>query len=86
MTILMNKFKTLVISLLFTLVATNSLAEELSTTGLFVDGVVAIVNEGVVLKSELDRQTDLIILLATEAGMTLPPADVLQEQVLELLI
>ena len=86
MTIFMNKFKTLVISLLFTLVATNSLAEEMSTTGLFVDGVAAIVNEGVVLKSELNRQTDLIILRATEAGMTLPPADVLQEQVLERLI
>ena len=86
MTNFMNKFKILVISLLFTLVATNSLAEEMSTTGLFVDGVAAIVNEGVVLKSELNRQTDLIILRATEASMTLPPADVLQEQVLERLI
>ena len=74
------------ISLLFTLVATTSLAEEMSTTGVFVDGVAAIVNEGVVLKSELNRQTDLIILRATEASMTLPPADVLQEQVLERLI
>lgn len=86
MTIFMNKFKILVISLLFTLVATNSLAEEMSTTGSFVDGVAAIVNEGVVLKSELNRQTDLIIVRATEANMTLPPADVLQEQVLERLI
>ena len=74
------------ISLLFTLVATNSLAEEMSTTGSFVDGVAAIVNEGVVLKSELNRQTDLIIVRATEAKMTLPSADVLQEQVLERLI
>ena len=74
------------ISLLFTLVATNSLAEEMSTTGTFVDGVAAIVNEGVVLKSELNRQTDLIIVRATEAKMTLPSADVLQEQVLERLI
>jgi peptidyl-prolyl cis-trans isomerase SurA len=86
MTIFMNKFKTLVISLLFTLVTTNSLAEEMSTTGVFIDGVAAIVNEGVVLKSELNRQTDLIIVRATEAKMTLPPADVLQEQVLERLI
>ena len=86
MTIFMNKFKCLIKSLLITLLATNALAEELSTTGVFVDGVAAIVNEGVVLKSELDRQTDLIILRATEGGMTLPPADVLQEQVLERLI
>jgi peptidyl-prolyl cis-trans isomerase SurA len=82
----MNKFKTLLISMLVTLLATNSLAEELSTTGLFVDGLAAIVNEGVVLKSELNRQTELIALRAQEGGMTLPPDDVLQEQVLERLI
>jgi len=72
--------------MLVTLLATNSLAEELSTTGLFVDGLAAIVNEGVVLKSELNRQTELIALRAQEGGMTLPPDDVLQEQVLERLI
>jgi peptidyl-prolyl cis-trans isomerase SurA len=82
----MNKFKTLLISMLVTLLATNSLTEELSTTGLFVDGLAAIVNEGVVLKSELNRQTELIALRAQEGGMTLPPDDVLQEQVLERLI
>ncbi len=72
--------------MLVTLLATNSLTEELSTTGLFVDGLAAIVNEGVVLKSELNRQTELIALRAQEGGMTLPPDDVLQEQVLERLI
>lgn len=72
--------------MLVTLLATNSLAEELSATGLFVDGLAAIVNEGVVLKSELNRQTELIALRAQEGGMTLPPDDVLQEQVLERLI
>ena len=72
--------------MLVTLLATNSLAEELSDTGLFVDGLAAIVNEGVVLKSELSRQTELIALRAQEGGMTLPPDDVLQEQVLERLI
>jgi len=72
--------------MLVTLLATNSLAEEMSDTGLFVDGLAAIVNEGVVLKSELSRQTELIALRAQEGGMTLPPPDVLQEQVLERLI
>ena len=72
--------------MLVTLLATNSFAEELSSTGLFVDGLAAIVNEGVVLKSELNRQTELIALRAQEGGMTLPPDDVLQEQVLERLI
>jgi len=60
--------------------------EELSATGVFIDGVAAIVNEGVVLKSELDRQQDLIIMRATEAQMQLPPAHILREQVLERLI
>ena len=73
-------------STLVTLLATNSLAEELSATGLFVDGLAAIVNEGVVLKSELNRQTELIALRARENDMTLPPDDVLEEQVLERLI
>lgn len=87
----MNKFKNLSKSLLITLsaaalLATSPLAEELSTTGTFVDGVAAIVNEGIVLKSELYRQTELIALRAREGGMTLPPPDVLEEQVLERLI
>lgn len=62
------------------------MAQELSETGQFVDGVAAIVNEGVVLKSELNRQQDLIIMRATEAGMELPPAHILREQVLERLV
>jgi peptidyl-prolyl cis-trans isomerase SurA len=61
-------------------------AEELSTTGDFLDGVAAIVNEGVVLKSELDLQTAAISKRAEDQGMRLPPPSVLQEQVLESLI
>ena len=91
MNIFMSKFKTLskfllVTLLATTLLATTPLAEELSTTGAFVDGVAAVVNEGIVLKSELNRQTELIALRAREGGMTLPPQDVLEEQVLERLI
>lgn len=65
---------------------TASQAEELSETGQFLDGVASIVNEGVVLKSELARQTELIIMRATDQGIPLPPADILEEQVLERLI
>ncbi|MDX1403470.1 MAG: peptidylprolyl isomerase [Woeseiaceae bacterium] len=61
-------------------------AEELSETGEFLDGVAAIVNEGVVLKSELNRELNLIIARATAQGMQLPPAHILKEQVLEKLI
>lgn len=63
-----------------------SIAEELSETGEFLDGVAAIVNEGVVLKSQLRDEMAMIIKRASEAGFQLPPADILQEQVLERLI
>ncbi|HSM29266.1 MAG TPA: peptidylprolyl isomerase [Woeseiaceae bacterium] len=63
-----------------------AIAEELSETGEFLDGVAAIVNDGVVLKSQLRDETSLIIRRAEEQDMRLPPANVLQEQVLERLI
>ena len=82
----MNKIQYLLASLSLTLAATSPLAEELSETGQFIDGVAAIVNEGVVLKSELNRQADVIIQRATAQGIELPPADILMDQVLERLI
>lgn len=82
----MRKIKVLLSAVAAAVCFTPALAEELSDSGEFLDGIVAIVNEGVVLKSELDRQTDLIIARATEQGIQLPPAHILQEQVLERLI
>ncbi len=61
-------------------------ADELSDTGEFLDGVAAIVNEGVVLKSQLRQQMTEIIRRAGQQGLQLPPANVLQNQVLERLI
>ena len=61
-------------------------ADELSETGEFIDGVAAIVNEGVVLKSQLRDETAMIIKRARDQGFQLPPPDVLQEQLLERLI
>lgn len=61
-------------------------ADELSETGEFLDGVAAIVNEGVVLKSQLNEQLETINERAAAQGMQLPPAEVLQEQLLERLI
>ena len=55
-------------------------------SGVFLDGVVAIVNEGVVTKSELTHQIVTIEKRARDAEIQLPPADILQEQVLERLI
>jgi peptidyl-prolyl cis-trans isomerase SurA len=61
-------------------------AEELSETGEFIDGVAAIVNEGVVLKSQLSDELALIIKRAAEGNFQLPPEGILEEQVLERLI
>ena len=63
-----------------------ALADELSTTGEFLDGVAAIVNEGVVLKSQLREQTATIIKRAEDQGIPLPPANELRDQLLERLI
>lgn len=62
------------------------IADELSETGEFLDGVAAVVNEGVVLKSQFYKQLEAIRLNAERQGMQLPPEDILREQVLERLI
>ena len=62
------------------------LADELSETGEFLDGVAAVVNEGIVLKSQFDKQLAIIKARASEQDMQLPPDEVLHEQVLERLI
>ena len=61
-------------------------ADELSDTGEFLDGVAAIVNEGVVLKSDFLEQRALIAERFQASGAQLPPADVFEDQVLERLI
>ncbi|HZW59070.1 MAG TPA: peptidylprolyl isomerase SurA [Woeseiaceae bacterium] len=61
-------------------------AEELSETGQMLDGIAAVVNEGVVLKSELEDQTQAIRQRAQNENLQLPPEKVLREQVLERLI
>lgn len=58
----------------------------LSTTGAKLDGIVAIVNEGVVLQSQLDAQLAAIRARAQREGLRLPPIDVMQDQILEQLI
>ena len=61
-------------------------SKELSETGEFIDGVAAIVNEGVVLKSQYQEQLDAIRQRAHEQQIPLPPDDILAEQVLERVI
>ena len=62
------------------------LGAELSTTGTMLDGIAAVVNDGVVLKSELNLQTEIITKRAEGQDIRLPPPEILKEQVLESLI
>ena len=54
--------------------------------GLMLARVAAVVNDGVVLRSELDEQLLLIVERLQAQGVEMPPADALREQVLERLI
>ena len=67
-------------------IAPVAVADELSDTGEFLEGVAAIVNEGVVLKSQYYEQLETIKKNATEQGIQLPPDNILEKQVLERLI
>ncbi|MEO7385941.1 MAG: peptidylprolyl isomerase [Gammaproteobacteria bacterium] len=59
---------------------------ELSGSGELLDGIVALVNDGIVLKSELQGETDRIVARLQQQGTQLPPAQILNKQVLDRLI
>jgi len=60
--------------------------EELGTRGILLDRVAAVVNDGIVLVSDLDQQQQLISDRLRQAGQQLPPGNILRQQVLERLI
>jgi peptidyl-prolyl cis-trans isomerase SurA len=61
-------------------------AKELSSSGVLLDRVVAVVNEGVVLQSELDRELREIEGRLRTQNVALPPESVLRGQVLDRLV
>ena len=64
----------------------DSQTRELSSSGDFIDSVVAIVNDGIVLRSELENQLGLIIATLEQQGGQMPPMETIREDVLERLI
>lgn len=66
--------------------ATRADTPPLSTRGAELDRIVAIVNEGVVLSTQLDEETQRISQRLRQQNTALPPQDVLRKQVLERLI
>ncbi|HSD73618.1 MAG TPA: peptidylprolyl isomerase [Steroidobacteraceae bacterium] len=69
-------------------IALQSFAQtrDLATTGVLLDRVAAVVNEGVVLKSELDEQVEMVTQRLAKQKTQLPPANVLRQQILERLV
>jgi peptidyl-prolyl cis-trans isomerase SurA len=61
-------------------------ATSLSDTGVLLDRIIALVDDGVVLQSELDAQLEMISRQLREQGTRMPPREVLRQQVLESLI
>lgn len=59
---------------------------DLSTQGTLLDRVAAVVNDGVVLESEVDDQTRAVTTRLQAQSMALPPESVLHKQVLDRLI
>ncbi|MCH9026903.1 MAG: peptidylprolyl isomerase [Proteobacteria bacterium] len=74
------------IACLMPAIAIQAQNRELSDQGQLLDRIVAVVNDGVVLKSELDRQVTLIIDRLRERTTNLPPMNIIQQQVLDRLV
>ncbi|MFM7397179.1 MAG: peptidylprolyl isomerase [Gammaproteobacteria bacterium] len=67
--------------------ATPALAQRsLSDRGAMLDRVAAVVNDGVVLASELEEQVEVITARLKAQGLEMPPPEVLRQQVLDRLI
>jgi len=66
--------------------AAHSQSQDLSSTGVLLDRVAAVVNDGVVLTGDVDNQTALIAERIRQQGQQAPPRNVLRQQVLERLI
>jgi len=61
-------------------------AAELSTRGEPLDGIAAVVNDGIVLRSALEQQVLVISQRLEQQGQPLPPRNLLRQQVLERLV
>lgn len=61
-------------------------SKDLSSTGVLLDRVAAIVNDGIVLRSDVEQQLQTISERLQAQGQQLPPRNVLRQQILERLV
>jgi len=66
--------------------AAHAQTRDLTTRGVLLDRVAAVVNDGVVLTSELDEQVAAVTQRLQEQKLELPPENVLRQQVLDRLV
>ncbi len=76
----------LILVLLLGAAGVHAQTRELSTSGTLLDRIAAVVNDGVVLKSELDEQVMQISERLKAQRTELPPQNVLRQQILERLV
>jgi peptidyl-prolyl cis-trans isomerase SurA len=84
----MKRMSTCLLMLALSSVCTAGFAQtrDLSSSGVLLDRIAAVVNDGVVLASQLDEQTDEITARLREQKTELPPRNVLRRQILERLV
>ena len=83
---MIRKIKLLILILILHSNQGLSQTREIGGTGDFVDGIAAIVNDGVVLRSEVEDQVTMLMRNFERQGAQLPPIGQLREDVLERLI
>jgi peptidyl-prolyl cis-trans isomerase SurA len=76
----------LTLALLLTSSGAHAQTQELSTRGQQIDKIAAVVNEGVVLKSQVDQQYEAVVARLEGQEGQMPPAQVIRQQVLERLV
>jgi peptidyl-prolyl cis-trans isomerase SurA len=66
--------------------AARAQSTDLSSSGVLLDRVAAVVNDGIVLRSDVEQQMATISERIQQSGQQLPPRNVLRQQVLERLV
>ena len=66
--------------------AVHGQGTELGTQGVLLDRIAAVVNDGIVLRSDLDQQVRVISDRLEQQGQQMPPRNLLRQQVLERLV
>jgi len=78
--------KLLLPALLLAASAVHGQGTELGTQGVLLDRIAAVVNDGIVLRSDLDQQVRVISDRLEQQGQQMPPRNLLRQQVLERLV